>query len=556
MSRTNVHFVLSAVSLAMMMSTPLTAQQVTPVPQPTIVPLVGQITLIGECPATVIIPVITPNSTSSKCPPATSQGQGVTLLQGQMARVFGRLEFTSNAQTTESSVDYVSVYAECKDPDGNTANVEQDFGENFLGPNTSPGPNYPNYPVTGHMVLSPSTLITATKSGPYTCQLMAAADKTGSVVGYQGTNNTFLGLSAPINPPDAFSWGTFGPMCFWQGPYAGTHTSHPADKGCLYLGGRNGAQSVDLFSPTVVLPTGWPGACDPLPCAWSLVVPPTNRAPLARPAIETTNSPDPAAFVDVNATLQVSLCGQITDECYAPRFGSPDTKSVTFDSYLELDQIDAAGQLVHASVGPTQETVIDNYTHHDMIYHSMSTLPVYPSSGAPQFRPKLVLTWKAGSTAKVDHAQVVAFTSFHGHAQFIPNVVGLNVSAATNTLTASGYAAGVVSNVVSSAPPGSVVTQFPVGGSVIELPGSLVDLTVSAPHQSVSVPDVLGVAESKAVDTINAALLSPKVSFAKLCTYLGNVALESPHGQSVVPAGTTINITIDSGTKATCGPPK
>jgi len=285
-------------------------------------------------------------------------------------------------------------------------------------------------------------------------------------------------------------------------------------------------------------------------------VPPTNSAPLARPAIETTNSPEPAAFVDVNATLQVSLCGQITDECDRARFGSPDTTSVTFDSYLELDQIDAAGQLVHASVGPTQETVIDNYTHHDMIYHSMSTLPVYPSSGAPQFRPKLVLTWKAGSTAKVDHAQVVAFTSFHGHAQFIPNVVGLNVSTATNTLIASGYAAGVVSNAVSSAPPGSVVTQFPSGGSVIELPGSVVDMTVSAPHQSVSVPDVIGLAESKAVDSINAALLSPKVSFAKLCTYLGNVALESPHGQSVVPAGTTINITVDSGTKATCGPPK
>jgi PASTA domain-containing protein len=550
--RTNLHFLLSAVSLAMMMSTPLTAQQVTPVPQPTIVPLVGQVTLTGECPATVIIPVITPNgSTSSKCPPAISQGQGVTLSQGQMARVFGRLEFTSNARTTESSVDYVSVYAECKDPNGNTANLEQDFGENFLGPNTSPGPNYP---VTGHMVLSPSTLIAATVPGMYTCQLLAGADKTGSVVGYQGTNNTFLGLSAPIDPPDAFSWGTFAPICFWQGPYPGTHTSNPADKGCLYLGGPNGAQSVDLFSATVVLPATPAGAC--LPCAWLLVVPPTNSAPLARPAIETTNSPEPAAFVDVNATLQVSLCGQITDECDRARFGSPDTTSVTFDSYLELDQIDAAGQLVHASVGPTQETVIDNYTHHDMIYHSMSTLPVYPSSGAPQFRPKLVLTWKAGSTAKVDHAQVVAFTSFHGHAQFIPNVVGLNVSTATNTFIASGYAAGVVSNAVSSAPPGSVVTQFPSGGSVIELPGSVVDMTVSAPHQSVSVPDVIGLAESKAVDSINAALLSPKVSFAKLCTYLGNVALESPHGQSVVPAGTTINITVDSGTKATCGPPK
>ena len=313
---------------------------------------------------------------------------------------------------------------------------------------------------------------------------------------------------------------------------------------------------MDVFSPAVVLPTGWPGACDPQPCAWPLVVPPTNSAALARPVVETNNSPEPAAFVDVNATLQVSLCGKIKDECDFARFGSNDTTSVTVDSYLELDQIDAAGQVVHTSGTGTQETVIGNLTHHDMIYHSISTVPVYPSSGPPLFRPKLVVTWKGGSTAKIDGAQVVAFTSFHGHAQFVPNVVGLNVSAATNTLIASGYAAGVISNTLSTAPSGSVVSQFPPGGSEIELPGSLVNLTVSAPHVSVSVPGVIGLAESKAVDNINAALLFPKVSFAKLCTYLGNVALESPHGESVVPAGSTINITVDSGTKATCGPPK
>jgi PASTA domain len=536
MSRANVHFVLSAVLLSMMMSTPLTAQQVTPVPQPTIIPMVGQVTLQGVCP--------TPKSHTAECPATVISQKDVNLLQGQMLRVFGRLEFTSNAETTSGSTDYVSALAECSAPNG-----AQDIGENFLGPTTPAGPNYP---VAGHMVLSPSTLITANVTGTYTCQLLAAAQKTGTVVGYQGTNNTFLGLSAPINPPDAFSWGTFA-TCFWKGPNTGTES---IDNGCLYLGGANGAQSVDLFSPTVLLSTAPPAACEPQPCVWSLAPRTSISAALARPAVETNNSPEPAAFVDVNATLQISLCGQISDECDRARFGSSDTKSVTVDSYLELDQIDASGRLVHASIGPTQETVIDNLTHHDMIYHSMSTLPVYPSSGWPQFRPRLVVTWKSGSTAKVDHAQVVAFTSYHGHAQFVPNVVGLNVSAATNTLVASGYTAGVLSNVLNTAAPGIVVSQFPAGDSVIELPGSLVDLSVSAPHESVSVPNVIGFAESKAVDTINAALLSPKVSFAKLCTYLGNVALESPHGESVVAAGTTINITVDSGTQATCGPPK
>lgn len=459
-----------------------------------------------------------------------------------MVRVFGSLEFTSNVATTHDSTDYVDVRAECTDPNMQTANVAQDIGQNFVGPNSL-------------MVLSPSTLVTATTPGLYTCKLWAGAQKTGTVLGGPaGLSETWLGLSAPIDPPDAFSWGIFD-HCFWQGPNTGTHISKPADKGCLYLGGANGAQSVDLFSPAVVLPTGWPGACDPQPCAWPLVVLPTN-APLARPAIETNNSPDPPAFVDANATLQVSLCGDITDECYFPRFGSSDTKSVTIDSYLELNQVDAGGQVVHTSGTGTQETVIDNLTHHQMIYLSISNVPVYPSSGPPQFRPKLVVTWNGGSTAKVDGAQVVAYTSYHGHTQLIPNVVGLNVSAATNRLMAWGYATGVVSNTLSTAAAGSVVSQFPAGGSEIELPGSPVNLTVSAPHTSVTVPDVVGLAESKAADTLNAALLFPITSYAKTCTYLGRVARETPKGGSVVPAGTTITITLDTGTEATCGPPK
>ena len=540
MSRTDVRFLLSAVSLAMMMSTPLTAQQVTPVPQPTIVPMAGQINLQGVCkPPTGKCPTSNP---TCECPASVLVQKGITLLPGQVVRVFGSVEFTSNVASTQATPDYVGVWAECSDPNGNNAQVAQNIGQNYVGAN-------------GLLVLSPSTLVTATTPGLYTCQLEAAAAEGGTVIGGPagGQSPTFLGLSAPINPPDAFSWGTFG-SCFWRGPNAGTHTQY-SDKGCLYLGGPHGAQSVDLFSPTVILSTGWPGACDGQPCPWPLVVLPTNSAALARPAIETNNSPDPPAFVDANATLQVSLCGDITDEC-DPRFENSDTKLVTIDSYLELDQVDTAGQVVHTSSTGTQETVIDNLTHHQMIYLSVSKVPVYPSSGPPEFRPKLVVTWKAGSTAKVDHAQVVAFTSYHGHTQLLPNVVGLNVSAATNTLTASGYAAGVVSNTLSTATPGTVVSQFPPGGSIIEFPGSLVDLTVSAPHQSVSVPDVIGLAESKAVANITAALLYPKVSFAKLCTYLGNIAVEDPRGGTEVPAGTTINITVDSGTKATCGPPK
>jgi hypothetical protein len=149
MWRTNVHFVLSAVSLAMMISTPLTAQQVTPVPPPTIVPFMSILDKDNN-----YVPI-----QGDPAPSTPVAWASITLSQGQMLRVFGSVVFTSNAATTQDNPpDYVSASATCWDPSPTNnsttpAPLEQDIGENFLGPNTPPGPNYP---VTGYMVLSPS----------------------------------------------------------------------------------------------------------------------------------------------------------------------------------------------------------------------------------------------------------------------------------------------------------------------------------------------------------------------------------------------------------------
>jgi len=485
--------VLSAVPVAMMLSAPLTAQ-VTPVAPPTIVPIVGQQTSLSTTAPTQLIQ------------------RNVNLTQGQMVRVFTREEFTSNVGTTQGTIDYVDVWLECLDPNGNLAPGTQDTGQNFVA-GRGLGPNYPT---AGHMVLTPSTLITAGSTGTYSCRLVSGSDKPGWVVGrhYQGANTTWLGLSAPIEPHDAFSWVS---GCDWQGPYAGSD-------GCLYLGtgpGSHGAPYEDVFSTLVIVPPAVPGPWSPTPGA---------------------------AFVDVTATLQVTLCGH-TSSC-VQEFKSNDTSSVTVDSYLELDQLDAGGKPFHTTVSPTQETTIDNLTHHDMIFHKLSTVPVYPSSNPPQFQVKLIVTWVSGSTAKIDEAQAVAFTSFHGHAQFVPNVVGLAESVASNTLITSGYAPGVLTNVLNSAPPGSVISQDPPGGSVIGSPGSGVNLTVSA--RRVSVPNVSGVAQTKAVGDITASGLIPQVSLTHACTDPGNVIIESPLGGTVVAAGSTVKITVDSAQKGTC----
>jgi hypothetical protein len=423
-------WMLYTAALGMMTATQLKAQ-VTPISQPTIVPIVESQTNLGP----TATPLIQKN---------------ITLSQGQTLHVFGRLEFTANVGTTQGSVDYVGAWLECLDPNGKLAPGVQDIGQNFLGPNQPPGPGYPT---TGHMVLYPSTLITATTPGTYSCQLLAASDKPGWVVGrdYQGDNTTWLGLSAPIGPNDAFTWGGFS-VCFWQGPYTA------ADK-CLYLGtgpGSNGAPYVDVFSSVLMLPPAWPGF-------WS-------------PA-------SGAAFVDVTAVLQVSLCGKI-EEC-AAQFRSQDTTSVVVDTYLELDQLTAAGKAFRTTVSPTQRSTIGNFTHHDMIFHKLTTVPVYPSSNPPQFQLKLMVIWVSGSTAKIDGAQAVAFTSYRGHTQFVPNVVGLTEGAARNAISAAGYSVGLTSPPAIPAP-AKVMSQDP-SGEVIELPGSVVNLTLGGvgpgPHR-------------------------------------------------------------------------
>jgi hypothetical protein len=117
-------------ALSMIATTALMAQvtSVTPVPAPTIVPIVDQQTNLTSGAATV--PLVQ---------------KTVTLSQGQMLRVLGRLEFTGDVGETPgtgSNTAYVDAWLECFDPNGNPVRIgEQDIGQNFLGPTTPAGPS-------------------------------------------------------------------------------------------------------------------------------------------------------------------------------------------------------------------------------------------------------------------------------------------------------------------------------------------------------------------------------------------------------------------------------
>ncbi|HEX3683392.1 MAG TPA: PASTA domain-containing protein [Bryobacteraceae bacterium] len=488
---------LCGVPLAMMMSTQLMAQ-VTPVPGADFLPVEAAVTNIGPAATTVLVQ------------------KSYTLEQNEMRRVFGRVEITGNTGTASGHPDYADGTVECTGP--NNFVGEGAAGQNYEGPNKAAGPDYPT---TGHLVLYPSVLIQAATPGTYLCRLLASADNPATVVGraFQGDNTTWLGVSAPIavnsglyenkrlsvgggpiaNTPfsDAFSW---------EPPPGCTETG----AGCLYLG--TGAQpSVDVLSPEA---------------PWS---PATN-----------------AAFVGVSASLQVTLCGK-TSSCSASQHQSSDTKSVVVDSHLELNQLNAAGGTCRTWVSPNQRSTIGNAPHHYMIYHQLSTVPVYPSCGTPKFLVKLFVDWVSGSTAKIDGGgatHAIAFTSYHGTAPPVPKVIGLAEGVASSTLAASGYYPSLISYAYSTAPQGSVIDQYPSAG-IIELPGSVVSLTLST--GSVTVPKVISLAQNTAIHQISAVGLVPKVILQPGCNDPGFVQVQNPEGGSGVAPGSTVSITVDSG---------
>jgi PASTA domain len=492
-----------AAPLALAMSTHLAAQ-VTSIPEPDFLPIQAAVTNIGPTATTLLIQ------------------KSYTLQQNEMRRVFGRVEITGNTGTspgTGNNTDYASGIVECAGPNGFVG--EGEAGQNYEGPTKAAGPDYPT---TGHLALYPLVLIQAPTAGTYLCKLFASTGKPETVVGraFQGDNTTWLRVSAPIatynglheikrpgvgapiaaNTPftDAFTWGA-PPGCSETG----------AGQACLYLG-VGALPSVDVLAPEA---------------PWS-------------PATD-------AAFVGVNASLQVTLCGKTSSCSAASKPQSKNTNPVVVESHLELIQLNAAGGTCQRWPSPTQRSTIGNAPHHYMIYHKLSTVPVYPSCGTPQFVVKLFVNWLSGGTAKIDGpgaTHAIAFTSYHGTAPPVPNVIGLTESVASSTLATSGYSLSLVSSAYGTAPLGSVIAQDP-SPPTIELPGSGVNLTLST--GSVTVPKVTNLAQNTAIHEIAAVGLVAKPILQPGCKDPGTVLAQSPAAGSGVAPGSTVSLTVNSG---------
>ena len=494
------------VLLAMMPSPHLLAQSVTRIPVPDYFPMQRDRVVLGGQTA----PILAETS--------------FTMQAGETRRVFGRVDIVSSVQSNLLA----QAYTECIGP--GFISQRGDTNQNHEGKDGA-GPSYP-YP--GELSLYPSLLVKAPTTGKYTCRLSAIGTSDLAVVGrdYDGFSTTWLMASAA--PDKGAAWRQNLP-CDQYGDTVPTKENGYSS--CLYLAGATNQQQIYIF--------------------------------------ENDGSPDQvwqadskAAFVDASDSLLLTTCDYGTHSCTPDNtegwwnYITDNPGGTMVQSHLELIQLDPDGGVCNSTSSPDQVTKIGNAPHHYELYDSMLDVPIYPCNGSRSFKMRIFLKYLSGNPVKIDgssygqdkstftHAWAINSSySPDGAAPPVPNLIGLSQDQARNSITDSGYAVSTVFSSLSAAPAGTVISQYPSGG-IINYPGTGVQFTVST--GGAIVPNLLELPEGNAISEINALGLVPSVSSSKACINPGEVLTQSPLAGTLVSTGSTVHITVDSGTRQTC----
>ena len=194
-----------------------------------------------------------------------------------------------------------------------------------------------------------------------------------------------------------------------------------------------------------------------------------------------------------------------------------------------------------------------------MIYHSLYDVPVYPECGSRQFKLRMYVRYLSGNPLKIDASSygggattfthAYAWTSERGFMYPVPNLIGLTQVQAQDLITSSEYQVATITYATSTAPAGTVIEHSPAPG-IIELPKSGVSFTLST--GGTAVPAVVGEAQSLEITRIKSLGLAPYVTWSKVCIEPGAVFNQSPPPGTVVALGTSVYISVDSGTYQTC----
>jgi len=153
----------------------------------------------------------------------------------------------------------------------------------------------------------------------------------------------------------------------------------------------------------------------------------------------------------------------------------------------------------------------------------------------------------AGKRADVG-SQVTIVVSTGQPAVTMPNVVGQDQVAATQTLVGAGLSVQKRTTASSTVPSGDVVSTDPTAGATAHR-GDQVTIVVSSGPQQVTVPNVVGQAQSSATATLQGAGFTVDVqSVPSSPTNAGKVIAQSPQGGSSAAHGTAVTITVGSST--------
>ncbi|MCI0686719.1 MAG: Stk1 family PASTA domain-containing Ser/Thr kinase [Sporichthyaceae bacterium] len=137
---------------------------------------------------------------------------------------------------------------------------------------------------------------------------------------------------------------------------------------------------------------------------------------------------------------------------------------------------------------------------------------------------------------------VILFISSGPRMVEVENVVGRSVEDATQILTDQGFEVEV-EEVEDPGPPGVVLQQDPEAGASIAA-GSTVRLTVSKAPAPLPVPNVVGLSEDDATDTLHDSNFEVAVNCAVDPAGVGNVTAQNPGEGAFLPPGQTVTITV------------
>jgi serine/threonine-protein kinase len=143
---------------------------------------------------------------------------------------------------------------------------------------------------------------------------------------------------------------------------------------------------------------------------------------------------------------------------------------------------------------------------------------------------------------------VTLFVSSGPQMAEVPNVVNKSEEDATNQLTDLGFEVDV-QTVEDPGPPGVVLQQNPEAGASVPV-GTTVTLTVSTAPENVPVPNVIGMSEEDAVNTLRDANLDATVNCVVDPAGEGNVTDQNPREGALLPPGQQVTLTV---TRPDCG---